>query len=76
MDVGARRWPWVVALIVAVAGPLVAFGSWTGFCADSPWASESFCMSGPTIGWSAAWAVSALCAVLFVYALFRLIRNR
>ncbi|WP_460798967.1 hypothetical protein [Microbacterium sp. GXF0217] len=71
-----RRWPWVIALIVAVLGPILVFSSWTGFCADSPQASQSFCASGPLIGWPAAWAVSALCAALFVAALVRLLRSR
>ncbi|HWV50439.1 MAG TPA: hypothetical protein VN035_13370 [Microbacterium sp.] len=76
MDERSGRWPWGIVLLLAVAGPVLAFGSWTGFCADSPQASQSFCMSGPTIGWPAAWTVTALCAALFVYALVRLVRRR
>ena len=76
MVVWERRWPWVFALIVAVAAPLLAFGWWTGFCADSPDASQSFCMTGPLIGWPAAWTVGVLCAALFGYALVRLVRWR
>lgn len=59
----ARRWPWIILLIAAATTAILAFGVWSGHCIDTPVESSaaSTCISGPTIGWTGAWIVLALC---------------
>lgn len=69
------RWPWALLLVVAVLLPLCAFSAWSGQCFDAAeGAGESFCTSGPSVGWPAAWLLTAVGAVAFVVAAIRLVR--
>ena len=71
----ARRWPWALLLIAAVLLPLYAFWSWSGQCVDTaPGAGESYCTSGPSIGWPSAWLLAAIGAVAFIVSAVRLVR--
>lgn len=72
------RWPWVVVLVGAPIVVLVTFGMQAGRCVDYTTLSglESFCESGPVIGWPGAVVVAVLCAALCVLAVAMLMRRR
>jgi hypothetical protein len=72
-------WPWIVVVIVAPVVMLVTYGSQVGRCADYTAESglESFCESGPQVGWPGAILIGVVCVALFVFAVIRLaLRSR
>ncbi|MGB4137241.1 MAG: hypothetical protein WA971_11805 [Microbacterium sp.] len=78
-DVGAgRRGAWVLVILAAAvvaASPFVLGG---GACYDAHegGSAESYCTSGPFLGWPGTWVLVALCALAAGFAVFRLIRPR
>lgn len=74
----AHRWPCIILLIAAATTAILAFGVWSGHCVDTAVesSSASTCVSGPTIGWTGAWIILALCVALIAVSIPRLMRRR
>lgn len=74
----APRWPWAVAILIAILIAVSAFGVWSGQCIDVAVdsAAQSVCTSAPAVGWPAAWVTLALCAAVVVISAVRLVRRR
>lgn len=72
-----RKAPWFVALLAAIVIPILTFGTQQGQCFDAAaGGAESFCSSGPTVGWAGAWLITAACAILLIISLINLLRRR
>ena len=63
--------------LAAIVIPILIFGTQQGQCFDAAADhGESFCSSGPTVGWAGAWLITAACAILLVISLVNLLRRR
>jgi hypothetical protein len=72
-----KAWGWLVAALVTVmVVPAAAFGYEAADCVDYvvDFPLESYCTSGPAVGVTAAWLLSAGALVFAVYAVRRGLR--
>jgi hypothetical protein len=71
------RWPWITMIVALAVVNLFVWGTRVGECVDyaANAGKESFCTSGPSVGYPGAWAVSAISVLVAAYCVYRLARR-
>jgi hypothetical protein len=68
-------WAWVVGIVVVLVFLLPWSILWVGSCVDyAPGYGESYCESGPVIGFPAATVIAVLSLLQILYCLYRIVR--
>ncbi|WP_454170618.1 hypothetical protein [Microbacterium paulum] len=70
---------WILLVVGIVLLNLIVWGWTAGYCVDyaqdTGMEMESYCTSGPAIGYPAAWTLSAVSVLVIAFALHRLLRR-